>query len=213
MTDTAATAEDDALRFSEVLRNLATQDGDELSINDVICAFGERAFGALMLTVGLLNLLPWPPGGTTIVGAPLLFITVQLAIGQDQLWLPRWVRRASFSRRNFRTGLRRVEPWLGRAERLTKPRLRWAVTGPSERLIGIAALLLTCVLVLPIPGGNFVPALVIVTFALALVQRDGMLALLGWAGVTTAVSILWLVAPRVWEAAQELWGWGLRLLG
>ena len=212
MTDAPATDEEE-LRFSEVLRTLADEDGDVLSIHDIICAFGERAFGALMLTVGLLNLLPWPPGGTTVVGAPLLFITVQLAIGQDQLWLPRWLRRASFSRKNFRTGLDKVAPWLQRAERWTKPRLQWAVIGPSERLIGIAALLLTCILVLPIPGGNFVPALVIVTFALALVQRDGLLALAGWAGVTAAVVILVLVAPKVWDAAQKLWGWGAGLLG
>ena len=211
MTDIPAPG-DDALRFSQVLRNLAADDGDQLTINDVVRAFGERAFGALMLTVGLLNLLPWPPGGTTIVGAPLLFITLQLAIGREQLWLPKWICGASFSRANFRTGFKRVEPWLERAERLTKPRMLWAVTGASERLIGIAGLLLTCVLVLPIPFGNFAPAITISLFAIGLVQRDGAAALLGWVATAISAAILVLAGRAIWELLEAGLSWAQRLL-
>jgi hypothetical protein len=211
MSADAAPPENESLRFSEVLRGLAEADGDSLSMDELIQAFGERAFGALMLTFGLLNTLPWPPGGTTIMGAPLLFITAQLTIGQDRLWLPRWIRCASFSRKNFRSGLARIERSLQRTERLTKPRLCWAITGPAERLIGVICLLLTCVLVLPIPGGNFIPALVIATFAIALVQRDGVVALLGWAGVTAFVVAAILLGREVVELLRENWdrvvGW------
>ena len=211
MTDAPAEA-DEALPFSQVLRNIADEDGEELSLDHVISAFGERAFGALMLSVGLLNLLPWPPGGTTVVGAPLLFITLQLAIGQDRLWLPRWLRRASFSRSNFRSGFKRVEPWLARAERLTKPRMLWAITGPSERLIGIAGLLLTCVLVLPVPFGNFAPAITICLFAIGLVQRDGVAALLGWVATAVSAGILVLAGKAIWEMFEAATAWAQRLL-
>ena len=211
MTSDAARPENETLRFSEVLRGLAEADGDTLSMDELVEAFGERAFGALMLTFGLLNLLPWPPGGTTIVGAPLLFITVQLAFGRDALWLPRWIRCASFSRKNFRSGLVRIEGSLQKAERLTKPRLRWAITGLAERLIGAVCFLLTCVLVLPIPGGNFIPALVIAAFAIALVQRDGVVALLGWAGVAVFVAAAILLGREVLQLLRANWnrvsGW------
>ena len=205
MSDAPAREENEALRFSQVLRRLAAESGEQLSVNDIVRAFGERAFGALMLTVGLLNLLPWPPGGTTVVGAPLLFITIQLAVGREQLWLPRWLCGASFSRGNFRSGLARVEPWLQKAERLTKPRFPWAITGLAERLIGLICFLLTCILVLPIPGGNFIPALVISTFAIALVQRDGALAVLGWLGVTVFIVAAVLLGREVVELLRENW--------
>jgi hypothetical protein len=211
MSADAAPPENESLRFSEVLRGLAEADGDSLSMDELVQAFGERAFGALMLTFGLLNTLPWPPGGTTVMGAPLLFITVQLALGRDELWLPGWMHRASFSRSNFRSGLTRIQGSLQKAERLTKPRLCWAVTGPAERLIGIVCFLLTCILVLPIPGGNFIPSLVIATFAIALVQRDGAVALIGWAGVTVFVIAAILLGREVVELLRENWdrvvGW------
>ena len=213
MTDAAPLRENEALRFSDVLRALAAEKTEQMSVNDIVRAFGERAFGALMLTVGLLNVLPWPPGGTTIVGAPLLFITLQLAIGREQLWLPGWLCRASFSRSNFRSGLRRVEPWLLKAERLTKPRLPWAVTGPAERLIGIAGLLLTCVLVLPIPFGNFAPAITISVFAIGLVQRDGAAALLGWAATAVSVGILILAGSAILALFEHALGWAQRVFG
>ena len=211
MTQNAAPEEHEALRFSEVLQGLAAAEGDQLSINDIVRAFGERAFGALMLTVGLLNMLPWPPAGTTVVGAPLLCITLQLAIGREELWLPRWLCGASFSRRNFRSGLRRIQPWLEKAERVTKPRLPWAVTGPAERLIGVAGLLLTCILVLPIPFGNFAPAITISLFAIGLVQRDGVVALVGWAATLVSAGILVLAGKAIWELFEAMLGWAQRV--
>jgi hypothetical protein len=67
MRDTPAqnshgTGEDESLRFSQVLRRLADAPEERLSVHNLVEAFGERAFGALMLCVGLLNMLPWPPG-------------------------------------------------------------------------------------------------------------------------------------------------------
>jgi hypothetical protein len=214
MTDTAAEAqENETIRFSEVLRRLAEEPGEKLSVNEVVTAFGERAFGALMLFVGLLNLIPWPPGGTTIFGAPLLFITAQLAIGREVLWLPRWICATAFDRGNFRRGLNRILPTLERVERLTKPRLPILVGNVAERLIGVAALLLSIILVLPIWGGNFAPAAAICIFAVALVQRDGVVAILGWIAVAVSVTVLALAARVIWALGVNAWEWVERTLG
>lgn len=214
MTHTAAAAqENETIRFSEVLRRLAEQPGGKLSVHEVVGAFGERAFGALMLFVGLLNLIPWPPGGTTIFGAPLLFITAQLAMGREVLWLPKWICRISFNRGNFRNGLGRILPTLEKVERLTKPRMPLFIGTVAERLIGVAALLLSCVLVLPIWGGNFAPAVAICVFAVALVQRDGLVAILGWAAVIVSVTVLALAARVIWALVQNAWAYVERLIG
>ena len=206
MDHAAALNEPEGAPFSEVLRGLADAEDERLSIGEIVQAFGERAFGAIMLFIGLLNLLPLPPGGTTISGAPLLILSAQLMFGRDVLWLPRWMCRASVSRPNFRKGLKKALPWLERAERLTRPRVAWAVTGPAEQLIGLACFLLSCVLVLPIFLGNIAPAVAIVVMSLAIVQRDGLLALIGWGVVAVAVGLLvvaWGVIVAGFVSAYE----------
>jgi len=214
MTQAAAIRqEDESIRFSSVLRRLAEASGERLTVHEVVQAFGERAFGALMLSVGLLNLIPWPPGGTTLFGAPLLFITAQLALGRETLWLPRWICRTSFDRGNYRAGLQRILPTLEKVERLTRPRLPILIGGVAERLIGVATLLLSLILVLPIWGGNFAPALAVCIFAVALVQRDGVVAILGWLAVAASVTILVLAANVIVRLAQNSWAWLQGLIG
>src|SRR5690606_21018706 len=102
-----ATVEPRPRTFSEVLEALGRGEGERLQVGEMVRAFGERAFGAVMLVVALLNLLPWPPGGTTLMGAPLLLLSFELALARDGLWLPRWALRGSVSRAAYRRGLRR----------------------------------------------------------------------------------------------------------
>ena len=55
--------------FSEVLGQLAAHPSDRIAISDVLTAFGDRAFGALMLFFAAPNALPMPPGVSAIFGA------------------------------------------------------------------------------------------------------------------------------------------------
>ncbi len=205
MSDAASA--DDARRFSTVLDGLARAPGERLSLRELVEAFGERAFGAVLLIVSLINLLPLPPGGTTVTGAPLLLIAAQLAVGRDHLWLPRRLMDATLARPNFARGVRRIGPALRTAERLTRPRLPMLVADLSERLIGLACLVLAFVLILPIPFGNFVPALTCALFSLALMQRDGVAALAGWTMTGVTVAILALVWKTVERAVVHVLQW------
>ena len=140
-----------------------------------------------MLLFAIVNMLPWPPGGTTITGAPLLFLSLELALGRETLWLPGWAERASISRKTFRDLSGRFIKPIRFSEHLARPRLTF-LTGPfGQGLIGLACLFLSVVLVLPIFGGNLIPAVAIGFFSLGIMQRDGLAVLLGW--LTTAISI------------------------
>ncbi len=178
------------LRFSATLERLAAHGGEKLFVGEVAEAFGERAFGAVMLLFAIVNMLPWPPGGTTLTGAPLLFLSAELAWGRDTLWLPRWLRRTSVSRETFRTLSCRLMTLIRATEALSRPRLCFLTGRFSQGLIGLACLLLSAILVLPVFGGNLIPAVAIGFFSLGIMQRDGLAVILGWLTTALAVAVL-----------------------
>lgn len=188
--------------LSEVLRQLADVAGARVSIQDILDAFGDRAFGAVMLVLAAPNLLPLPPGSSSILAAPLVFVSAQLMIGRQVLWLPRFIVVRSFDRAAFRTMVGRLVPWLARIERLTKPRLGSLLGPVQDRIVGLACLTLALILFLPIPLGNMLPGLAITCFALGLAERDGLAILLGWLTALGAVALSTAVIAGLFVAAK-----------
>ena len=182
--------------FSDVLRRLGESEHDRVSVGAILEAFGDRAFGALLLVFALPNALPMPPGTSAILGAPLVFIAFQLMIGRAVLWLPRFITERSMRREDFRTLTEKVIPWIMRLERLLKPRAQWLTTPVADRFTGAACFLLSLILFLPIPFGNMPPAAAISAFALGMIEADGAAIAIGWlaaAGSFGIMAALWKV--------------------
>lgn len=197
--------------FSAALIRLGEQPGDRLRVREVVEAFGDRAFGAVMLVFGLISALPLPPGASTFTGAPLVLLSLQLVLGREHLWLPRRMMEASLPRAGFRKAVHKAGPLIRGVEKLTKPRLFWLVGPPAQWLIGLVCLLLAIELVLPIPLGNMAPGAAIALFALAITQRDGaaVLAALGVTGFCAGLLVVsWkivsLTVTSVWERIEHL---------
>jgi hypothetical protein len=218
----------DSRPFSQVLEDIGAKKDPHLYLGELVNAFGERGFGALMLFFGLMNVaIGIIPGTTTILGAPLLLMGLQLIIRRDQLWLPRWALKRSIERETYRNGLATVLPRLRKMERWSRPRLKVMTSDLSEVLIGIATFLLACILVLPIWGGNLIPALIISTFGFGLMQRDGLAVLIGWIAfglICLAGLVIWLtwqwVSPHLLPVIEWLqgllpqaWAWFSGLFG
>lgn len=197
--------------LSEVLLEIAESESATISVNELSARFGGRALGALLLVFGLLCLLPLPPGGTTIFGLPVLLLAPQLVLGARAPWLPDRLRRRTVQLDDLRVGLPRAARWLRRVEAVSRPRLTFLFGGVGQRLIGFVCTLLALVLILPIPLGNLLPAAAVCVLSLSLIQRDGLLALLGYAVAGASASILVIAAHlivRVFEQARALIGAG-----
>ena len=202
----------DTRPFSQVLEDIGDKHDPKLYLGELVNAFGERGFGALMLCFGLMNIaIGIIPGTTTILGAPLLLMGLQLMTRQDQLWLPKWALRRWIERAAYRSGLEKVLPRVKQVERLSRPRLSIMTSQVSEVLIGVATVALAFILILPIWGGNLVPALIISTFGFGLMQRDGLVVLVGWAGVAGVcvfVWVAWELVSRAFLAVYQMLGLG-----
>lgn len=186
-------------RLSSALRRIAEQVEDRIRIAHLTESFGDRAFGALLFFFAIPNLIPLPPGSSAVLGAPLILIAAQLAMGRTSLWLPRAVGDRSLAKRDLQRMVEYGLPTLRRTERLLAPRLDSFL---NERLIGAACLLLAIILVLPIPLGNLPPAVAICAFALGLLQRDGVAVLVGWAATLGSLVIVALVSGTVFLMAR-----------
>ncbi|QDH73956.1 exopolysaccharide biosynthesis protein [Brevundimonas sp. M20] len=201
----------DTRPFSQVIEDIGAKNDPKLYIGELINAFGERGFGATLLFFGLLNMVFGAvPGTTTVLGAPMLLIGVQLVTRRDQLWMPRWLLARSIERATYREAVAKVLSPLRKVERLARPRLEVMTNELSEILIGVAIVLIAAVLMLPIPGGNFVPSFIMSMFGFGLLQRDGLAVLVGWAAVALVAMggvVVWLAWEWVAPYLLPVWHW------
>lgn len=198
----------DTRTFSQVIEDVGVSTDPKLYLGELINAFGERGFGAILVFMGLISIVIGAvPGTTTLLGLPILLISLQLIIRHDQLWMPRWVLRSSIDRAAYRTSIVRVLKPLRMIERLARPRLSIMTSEVSEVLIGLACTVLCLILMLPIPGGNFVPSLVIAVFGFGLMQRDGVMILAAWLGTAGFATVTWLAWEVVTRVISNGWIW------
>jgi len=189
--------------LSAVLRETVS-DHDTISVDDLMTRFGGRALGALLLVFGLLCSLPLPPGGTTVFGAPLVLLAPQLMLGRHSPWLPVKIRERSIETRSLKKGLERMLPWLRRIEAVSRPRLPALCSGVGQLMIGLVCTVFAIILILPIPLGNMLPAAAVSVLSLSLVQRDGLLALVGYALAAASVGVLALAGGVIVRTLQHL---------
>jgi hypothetical protein len=213
MTTPALLAPDAKRSLSEVIESLGYGDDPKLTLAEVVEAFGERAFGALMLMLALMSLLPWPPGGKAVFSVPIMLLSLELAIQRQTVWLPRWLLRVSVSRTAYRKASGgRVLGAIRAIERLTRPRIPILTGEAADVITGIVCFVLAVMLALPVPLGDMLPALTIAIFGLAITQRDGLAVLIGALGTLVCGVYVVLVWATVVAVVTGLLNWFNQLL-
>jgi hypothetical protein len=192
------------LPLSAVLRQLAAERGRErVSVRDLFAALGDRALAALLFVFAVPNAIPSPPGLSTVLGIPLLFLSTQLLLGR-KAWLPEFIAKRSMARTDFEVLMGRVLPWLERAERLLRPRLSGLALPPMEYALGFICLMLAVILVLPIPLGNNPPAFAIALIALGILERDGFWVLAGLCVTALSLTVVSGILLAIFKAVTVL---------
>ncbi|NJO67528.1 MAG: exopolysaccharide biosynthesis protein [Rhodospirillales bacterium] len=72
----AADAEPDPprSRVSDLLMEIASAEGERVTVDEILSRLDDRSFGFVLLLLGLLCCLPQPPFGTIVVGAVLVLV-------------------------------------------------------------------------------------------------------------------------------------------
>lgn len=189
--------------LSDLLRSLCDGPPGPIRVREIVDHFGHRAHGAVLFVFSVPNLLPLPPGSSTILGLPLVIMAPQLMLGIRSPWLPRFVGERSVDRRNLSHLFTRLIPQLEKVEKLLAPRLGFMFGPVGDRVLGAVCFFLSLVLILPIPLGNLLPAAAVSALALGITQKDGVFALIGYALTIASVAVLlafWgVVAAALWK--------------
>lgn len=192
------------LPLSEVMGEIAADADPTVTLGEIIHRLGHRAFGAMFFVFAAPNWLPMPPGASTFLGAPLVLMTPQMIFGVRGPWLPNFIDERPIKRRHMTEAFEKLIPWLKKVETVSKPRLTFLFGPVGDRLIAFVCFLLSLILILPIPLGNMAPAAAIAIFGLAMIQRDGFLALLAYAISALSFGLLFIGGRVAIEGVEKL---------
>ena len=202
----------DGRKTSEILDELARGAGARVALGDLVARLGDRAFGLLMLIFSLPNAvgLGTIPGLSTVFGLPQVIFALKMIAGLEKPWLPKFLLDKSISVEDFRSIVAKSQPQLRRVERLLRPRLNVLTGALVERLLGLVFLVLATIVALPIPGGNWPPAIAMALISIGVIERDGLVVLIGLAvavvATAIALAVIGVAFAAIWFAVTHLFG-------
>lgn len=178
-----------------------------LRLGDLLSGFGQSAFGLLLFIAVLPAFIPIPGVGGAIGGPLVILVGAQLLVGLSKLWLPGFIARRGPHRSALITFRTLLSPWLARLEKLIRPRLHVVLDHKlALSFTGLLLVLLGLLLALPIPFTNYVFGVLLLLFALALLERDGALMLVAWVAGGAAVIVFGFLSGHLVAATTEFVG-------
>ena len=174
--------------LSHLVANARTRDG--LTIADALELIGRSGFGFVMLLLALPALIPIPGPFGMIFGSALAIVSLQFAIGLESLWLPSLLANRRISAKAFEALERYASPLVRRIEHFVRPGRMKAFAGPRmPYLLALPVFCLAVAVALPIPFGNLAPVVALCAIAIGLIERDGLVVLLGLSMTVIALAI------------------------
>ena len=172
-----------------------------LSIAAFLEGLETRSYPFIVAALTLPNCVPTGiPLLSSITGIPMVLVVAQAFLGRTSPWLPATIGRYALKRGRLQDFLARMRPRLERIEAAIHPRYSWWATGVPRQLMHVACAGNIVILALPIPFDNLFAAWAILFFCLALLEDDGLMAMLGW--LMTVATLAWtafllIVGPLV----------------
>jgi len=173
----------EATTLTEMLDRLefAERDNDQVKVDAMLDIIGRRSFGPLLLLPGLLVLSPLSgvPGVPSLAGLMVLLLSVQLLIGRQHFWMPQWLLNRCVPHHRLQQAMRFMRPVARWIDRLLRQRLTFLVE--SYAVYFVAAMCSLVALTMPplelLPFAATSAGVAITAFGLALIGRDGLMAL------------------------------------
>jgi hypothetical protein len=179
---------------------VAAHPEDRIPVRSLVSYLGEHGLLLILLVFALFCAIPLPiPGIHIFLSMPLFYVTIQQVMGRHTLWLPEKILKQTLPRSGFVTLLEKSGPWFEWLEHYIHHRHAYVTHGVGYRLMGVICLFITCIILIPLPLTNVVPALSIALMSLGMLCHDGYATLAG-----AFVGLVWCFA---WLALAFAIGW------
>ena len=161
----------------------ALDGADSVDLKTVVEAFGDRAFGPIMVLCGLCMMTPLGaiPGIPPAFGLIVIVFALQLLFRRQSPWMPEVLRKVKIPADKLSKVQAKVRPLLAKIDGIISPRLQWASTGSMQIVVSIIAIVLS-ITFFPlgmVPFGVMAPAAIVLILGLGITARDGVLILMG----------------------------------
>ncbi|MFW6021268.1 MAG: exopolysaccharide biosynthesis protein [Guyparkeria sp.] len=176
------------------------EEGDSVRLGTVLELIGRRSFGPMLLLAGLITVAPLIgdiPGVPTLIGLFVFLIALQLMLGREHFWLPAFLLARGIRRQTLHKAVVWMMPTARFIDRFLRPRLTFFINGGARYGVAILAMLVA----LMMPVMEFIPfsanaaGLTLTVFGLALIARDGLLALIAFALTGMSIGmIVWALS-------------------
>lgn len=161
-----------------------------LTVNALLAGLEMRSYAFAIAALDLPNCVPTGlPLLSTVTGIPMLLFVAQGMFGQPAPSLPAFLGKLGLPRGRLQDMLQRLHGPLEWLEDKIHPRCEGWTSGLARRALYVAWVGMIVILALPIPFDNLFPAWAIMFFCLALMEGDGVMAMLGW--LMTLVTLAW----------------------
>ena len=159
---------------------LAALPGERIAVGSIVAALKDRTYALLVVLLGLPNCLPMPPPIPLVCGLVLFFVAAQMLAGRITPWLPPSLLARSISKPVLEKAVARALPIMIRLERFSRPRLTVLGGAYAMPVLGLLILVLAVGLIVAAPFIGQIPlGLAVCLVGLGLVERDGVLIILG----------------------------------
>jgi len=183
---------------------------DSAAVGPLVDQLGGQGLLLLTMLLTLVFLIPVSiPGVSTVFGAVIVMIGISRLMDRP-LWLPQAVRRREVATGRLRGALELGIVWVRRLERISRPgRMTRLVDGRVVTPFNDLALILGALLLMApfgfIPFSNTLPGVALMCLAIGLMQRDGVLILLGHLGNVLSIVYFAVLLGGGGMAIRSLW--------
>lgn len=183
--------------LKEVLDDIkeSAEDRDTISIDDILDKVGRRSFGPILLVAGIVTLAPLIgdiPGVPSIMGAIVFLVAIQIFLSRKKLWLPKTILKRSVEKKKLQKAIDKLNKPAEFIDKILRPRLQFLTKG--KMIYPIAMVCLGISIALPVMefipfSANFAGA-ALTAFGLALITKDGLVALFGYTFTASIVGFI-----------------------
>ena len=175
-----------------------TVGGTETDLKTLVEAFGNRAFGPVMILCSLFLMTPIGaiPGLPAAFGLIIIVFALQLLFQRDYPWMPEVLRRIKISDAKLEKTGKFITPTLRRIDSVIKFRLPFMTSGLAQMITALISIVLALTMI-PlgvVPFGVVAPAFIIGLLGLGITARDGVLIIFGFAlSLGVAIGVINLI--------------------